>query len=345
MLRNNLFLLYACKYFFFFNFVFPQNTDFSCTYSKFFKLGDFVGDNISNKKTCIWQVHAKKPFDEIIVSWNSFRPRKGQYSFWISLHHNYWSNWYKIAEWGVKNQQTFVNTRNPCVHLKHVRMILNRGKKANSFRIKVVAEKGADLKNLKALFACVSNMNKFKIDKGNITLPAICLKGIVPQSQMNLKHPRFRDLCSPTSLSMMINYFSNNSINLESYIPEFAQLVLDQCYLDIYGNWILNVAQAFDSLKGKKYFRVERLNNFNHLYSFLKKKIPVAVSVRGFLNGGAKSYENGHFILVVGWSLRKQRVLCIDPAFQDNSNTLRAYRIVDFLQAWGTSRNLSYIVF
>ena len=73
------------------------------------------------------------------------------------------------------------------------------------------------------------------------------------------------------------------------------------------------------------------------------KKIPVAVSVRGYLRGGAKVYDNGHFILVVGWNNKKQRVLCIDPAFLTSAKTLRAYDIKSFLTAWGTSRNLSYI--
>ncbi len=321
-------------------------SNFSQTYSKFYNQENILDQN--NKTTLknyrIWEKESVKPFTELILSWNAFRPKKGQYSFWVSIRHNYWSKWYKIAEWGTNKQQTFVNTKNPFVHLKHVRMEMQKQRKGNAFKVRVVAEQGADIKNLKGLFVNTSDLDKFRAEKpNNFDLPATCIKGVRPQSQMALNHPRFRDFCSPTSLSIMMNYYSGDSIDLKDYVPEFAQQVLDQCYLDIYGNWILNVAQAYDSLKGKRPFRVERLNNFEQLYSYLTKKVPVAVSVRGSLRGGAKSYDNGHFILVVGWSKKKQRVLCIDPAFCGNSNTKRAYRISDFLQAWGTSRNLSYV--
>jgi hypothetical protein len=142
---------------------------------------------------------------------------------------------------------------------------------------------------------------------------------------------------------MIINYLQKDSLVLREFVPEFADKVHDDSYLDIYGNWLLNVAQAFDEMNGKAFFRVERLNNFEQLHNYLIKKIPVAVSVRGHLRGGAKVYDNGHFILVVGWNNKKQRVLCIDPAFSSSQKTLRAYAIKNFLQAWGTSRNLSYI--
>ncbi len=322
-----------------------QTKKFSFTCSKFLTNQDIKNKDGSIKNSYIWQATTNDPFTELIFSWNSLRPKKGKLLFYVSVKHNYWSGWYCAAEWTNNSQQTFVNTKNPFVHYKHVRLELAKKRKATAFRIKVVAQNGANLKKLKALFVNFSDMNKFCINKPKTDLETVRFKKINPQSQMTINHPRFRDFCSPTSLSMMINYFlgSEKIDDLKRYIPNFAKKVHDNSYLDIYGNWILNVAQAYDSTYGNVFFRVQRLNGFNELYYFLSKKIPVAVSVRGCLKGGAKPYNNGHFILVVGWDKNRQALLCIDSAFKTNKKTLRAYNVNNFLNAWGTSRNLSYI--
>ena len=177
---------------------------------------------------------------------------------------------------------------------------------------------------------------------------------------MTLKHPRSADLCSPTSISMLLSYLSNfknknkkrKEINLGKFVPNFADKAHDDCYLDIYGNWPLNIAQAYDSCKGLAAFRIERMNGFSEIYRYLKHKIPVAVSVRGKLkNGLSKGYHNGHFMVVVGWDKEKQLVICIDPAFTPKYDkklgkkvlALKQHSVNEFLRAWNTSRNLAYV--
>ena len=341
-------------FFLFFNFILidfntcniskSSDNNFSEIQSKYFFANEQI--NGTNSDSYVWEESKVKPFSELILSWNAFRPQKGKFSFWVSVKHSYWSRWYKLAEWGHNFQQTFVNTRNFFVKAKHVRIELKKWKRANAFRIKVKAENGAELKNLKALFVCLSNPNNFHMENvSDISYPSICIKGVPKQSQKTLNHSRAGDFCSPTSLSMIINYFykKNSYVDLKSYVVDFAKKVHDDSYLDIYGNWLLNVAQAFDSSAGNVFFKVERLKNFSELYSCLKKRIPVAVSVRGYLRGGAKAYDRGHFIVIVGWDNKRKAVLCIDPAFLGKKRTLRAYGIKDFLQVWGTSRNLSYV--
>lgn len=113
--------------------------------------------------------------------------------------------------------------------------------------------------------------------------------------------------------------------------------------LDIFGNWLFNVAEAYNTTKGKILYRVERLNNFEELHSYLTQKTPIAVSIRGKLRNGAWPYRNGHFVVVVGWNQKNQTVTCIDPAFKAKKKLIRSYPIKDFITAWGKSRNLSYI--
>lgn len=322
--------------------------DFAKTYSKFIKRQDVV-----RKSEYTWHHKTKDPFRELIVSWNAFRPKKGAFEVFVQVKHKTWSPEFKLAQWGVNSQQTFVNTRNRFVHVKHVRTELQRGRKAKEFKVKVLATGGANLKRLKAIFACASQgPQNFLYKKTEISLPDVWVKGVPRQSQMVLNHIRACDMCSPTSLAMQVSFVLKNKGvckdfvgGLKDYVPILAGAVHDNSYLDIYGNWILNVAQGFHATKGKSFFRAERLNGFAGLHNYLQHDIPVAVSVRGKLKGGAKPYDNGHFMVVIGWRSDKKSIVCLDPAFGSSKKIVRAYNVENFLKHWGSnvSPNLAYV--
>ncbi|MFH1461490.1 MAG: C39 family peptidase [bacterium] len=305
----------------------------------------------ANKDSYIWQENHINKFTELILSWNILRPEDGKYSFFISVkNNNNWSNWSKIAEWAFDGQKTFANTNNRFVHTKHVRMEMQNKRMGDGFRVKVLARNGADIKNLKALSVSACDMNKFVFDENRFDNKSIIIKGVPKVSQWNVKHQRAKDFCSPTSMSMILGYYSKKGLlnnldnNLTEYVESIATKIHDDSYLDIYGAWPLNVAQAFDSSNGKLFCAVKRLNGISDLYGYLVRRIPVAVSVRGYLRGGFKRYDNGHFIVVVGWDNKRKSLLCIDPAFITEKKMLRAYNLKDFGRAWGTSRNLAYIM-
>ncbi|MBS1987888.1 C39 family peptidase [Candidatus Dependentiae bacterium] len=325
----------------------PLSCNFSKTFSKFFNdpLPQTAGQGADVK---IWERTDTGPFNELILSWNAYRPKRGKMTIWVSVKHSDWSRWHRLAQWSPDHQQTFVNKLDRFVHTKHVLVEMQRNVLARGFRVKVTFEGGADHHSLKALFACASNMKLFNLARPSVNNPTVLVSGVPKQSQMVLKHPRFADLCSPTATSLIVNYFMKKepgaqvNTNLHDYVIDFADKVLDKGYLDIYGNWLLNVAHAYHASKGNVFFRVERLNSFNDLYQYLQRKVPVAVSVRS-LRGGATPYRNGHFMVVVGWNRATRSVICIDPAFPRTMNTLKSYKIWDFLKAWARSRNLSYI--
>ncbi|MBD3273553.1 hypothetical protein GF385_04365 [Candidatus Dependentiae bacterium] len=319
---------------------------FSQFYSKLIKHHKNIKENYY-----IWLENNSNYFNELILSWNAFRPKKGKYSFYVSVkYNNRWSGWQKIAEWADKYQKTFLNTKNTFVHTKHVRVEMQKNKKANGFRIKVLAQNGAKIKNLKSLFVSLADMNKFIFEKKDFNKATTIIKGVPKVSQWSVKHERAKDFCSPTSTAMVLGYYSKKRLfrgisnKLSGYIKKMAPKIHDDSYLDIYGAWPFNVAQAFDLSKGKLSCSVQRLNGMEQLYYFLRRRIPVAVSVRGYLKGGFKRYDNGHFVVVVGWDNKRKALLCIDPAFPTLRKMLRAYNFKDFIKAWGTSRNLTYIL-
>lgn len=322
--------------------------NFSKTYSKFFNEEEEPVAKGTDPNVKMWEMNGIGPFNELIVSWNARRPLKGKMVVWVSVKHSQWSRWHRLAMWGPKYQRTFVNKLDPYVHTKHVLVEMQKGRLARGFRVKVGFEGGADPQMLQALFACTSNMKHFKISRAPINKPSIMIQDVPRQSQMIIAHPRCKEFCSPTATSLLVNYFRNKILGhrtpraLDTYVKDFASKVHDNGYLNIYGNWLLNVAQAYDSTDGNVFFRVERLNSFHDLYAHLENKIPVVVSVRR-LPGGATPYSNGHLMVVVGWHKESKSVICIDPAFARSIRTLKRYPVANFLKAWGLSRNLSYI--
>ncbi len=322
---------------------------FSHTICKFFKESEFEGiAQLAKGPAITWEKSGVEPFNELIVSWNALRPVHGAMTVWLSVHHvGQWSRWHRLAEWSVHSQRTFVNKLNKYIHTKHCRLEMQHGAEADGFKVKVSFSDASDANKLKAVFACVSRLDNFCLIRPRTNdLPSVSMRDVPRQSQMVLDHTRCCDLCSPTSTSMIVAYLrqkiiGNSITSMHDYVINFAEKVHDHG-LDIYGNWILNVAQAFEAVGGAAFFRVERLNSFYDLHRYLMQKLPVAVSVRR-LPGGATPYAKGHIMVVVGWNRQKSCVICQDPAFGSNNAVLKAYPLLRFLRAWGRSCNLAYV--
>ena len=289
-----------------------------------------------------------KPFTELILSWNAIRPQKGKLSFWICLKNGRWTEWGKIAEWSSNDQKSFSSLKNPFVHIKHTRAELQKKSIATDYKIKVIAEKGAKIDLVRAVFINTVDLSKFCKNKKLSSLSSVSIPNVPVASQWWVDHRRSKDFCSPTSISIVSKYLRSKSSSIvapkgfSSEVELLAQNSYDSS-LDIYGNWLFNVAQAYSSSKEKAFFRIERLNDFSDLHALLEKKIPVAVSIRGSIDGGAWPYNNGHFVVVTGWNKKTKKITCIDPAFRNRKEIVRHYDSSSFIDAWSRSRNLSYV--
>ena len=276
------------------------------------------------------------PFNELILSWNGFRPKRGQWSIYVSLFDSSWSPYVKYAEWGATGQKTFEES---AANVRSHQDVVNtmRGF-AKGFRFIV---EGEELHALHSVFVfCRDAANVQSEPTPTLALASVRLEGVIPHSQMTLSHPRHRDLCSPTSTTAAINFLLKRR-NVDPL--QFTSKVHDSGF-DIYGNWILNTAAAYEALGGNYQTYVARLPGFSAVHDQLTKGLPVVVSVKGTLPGARIAYPNGHLILITGYSSEKREIHCMDPAFNTDPETLVTYPLEPFLEAWGTRRNLAYIV-
>jgi hypothetical protein len=325
---------------------------FSKTICRFFTDNELaVSQQLPGREQVVWAKEQTDPFGELIVSWNALRPTQGHLAIWVSvLHHGQWSSWHKLAIWGHKVQKTFLHKSHPAVHTIHNRVTLQNGNLARGFRVKVTFHKGAAPSVLKALFACTSRLNQHKIIQPDHQLPTAIIhkKHHTRISQFMLDHERKGDICAPVSTAMMVSYFFKQKYgqrphySMANYAIDFTKKVHDQGDLNVFGNWHLNVAQAFDAMKGDVYFSVQRLNSFYDLHHYLAQEVPVVVSVRR-LPGGATPYAGGHLLMIIGYDSSTRRVICLDPAFSPHHATLQSYPLMPFIRAWGRSSNMSYV--
>lgn len=285
-----------------------------------------------------WKEENLPPFDELILSWNGIRPIEGKHLFYIRVKINEWSPWLLYASWGHDQQRSFLNTV-PESHVKIYQdtLEITEKKKGTAFEIQVLQEGAASLCDIRQLHVYT---NSDQQHEEKMILPSIPVKlPVKGLSQIAINHHRNKDLCSPTSTTAVIRYLLNHSA-LEPL--NFSQLVWDSGF-DIYGNWVLNIAQASSELGAQWSCWVERLTGFDAIVQRLFTGTPVITSVKGPLKGGAFPYSAGHLMVVVGYDPSQQKVLCMDPAFPFHDQTHVCYDLSDFIQAWKRRGKIAYI--
>lgn len=280
-------------------------------------------------------------FTQLICSWNAFRPQHGFYRFLVRVRYadtKRWSRWYRMMDWGKGVAQSYMQ-KDELSSYHHVRLEIDPQHVAEEYEIKIESHDGAQLGLVKMVSVCVSTFSDFESEKAHefSHLQSVMISGIPQISQMMLDHPKKEALCSPTSCTMVLNYLLKKKIDP----VVFCQKVFDQG-LEAYGSWPFNTAAVFEALQGQRFIRVERLASFKNLHSLLKQKIPVIVSVRGWIKGAPQEYQNGHLLVVRGFDAAHKKVLCIDPAFPDHKSTAVSYDLSSFLETWERSRRLAY---
>ena len=336
MKRFYFFLLILCSGMF----VRSEDVAWSNLYKKVFTVGD--KKRLFHKKECIFY-HSSALFTQLLFSWNAKRPKRGYFRFYVAARDantKKWYPWHTMIDWGRGVQKSYLNPKKGSTGYYHVRLEIPIGHSADAFKISVRPFNGATLSDLDGLFINTIHKKRFKAEHSRnfSKFASAKLTGVPKRSQRILKHPRAKAMCSPTSLSMLTEFLGKKPQD-----PlEVARKVYDKG-LDAYGSWPFNTAYAFELCDGSHRFFIQRLNSFRDLHILLQKGIPVIVSVRGSLKGAQKPYKNGHLILVVGWNKEKRHLICHDPAFYSDHETLSHYHINDFLPAWEKSRRLSYV--
>ena len=148
-------------------------------------------------------------------------------------------------------------------------------------------------------------------------------------SQRSLEANKDGGACSPTSVSMVLNY------HIPGIDPEdFARRAYDSGH-GIFGNWPYNIQAAYESGLSKAW--VDRECGFDEIYYEVSYGKPVVISIAyGYdelPNSPIHSAEDGHLVVVTGFD-GPDSVICNDPAGHGVDDGIVKYPRKELEKAW-----------
>tara|TARA_Y100000588_G_scaffold309549_1_gene334632 strand:- start:34 stop:879 length:846 start_codon:yes stop_codon:yes gene_type:complete len=170
----------------------------------------------------------------------------------------------------------------------------------------------------------------------SLSLPANATIVVPPKSQMTEDPKIASRICSPTSLSMVLDSFGNNTkpaqLAHSAYHPQH----------DLYGVWPANIHAAS---RWKALGYLLHFPSWDAARYLLSAGLPIIASVRykeGELTQAAISATHGHLLVVRGFD--ENWVETNDPAAPSGTAVQRSYRLAEFLEVWLGRGGLGYIL-
>ena len=302
------------------------------------------------------QVINLKTFKRLLVSWNCETPKgtwiEIQARAFISYYDDNenstyeWSDWLSFGKWGTHIKRS---SKSPDSHLAKIstdEFIIKGNYTDTASKIQIRALLHTENTNVtpsirQFVISYKDNTPRLK----NIEIPSDKIIDVPSYSQYIRDKNIGSVICSPTSITMLLNRRNENLI-----VEETAWSCFDYDY-EAFGNWLFNV--AFASSLGYESF-VE-YGNLKSLKREIYSEYPVAVSVKytNDINNLEYPYiENapittaGHILVVRGFEKKDgiDYVVVNDPAGKSNESVTRRYKLSEFESAWHRGSNIMYII-
>lgn len=137
--------------------------------------------------------------------------------------------------------------------------------------------------------------------------------------------------CSPTSTSMVLGYWSNDTGPCEPRVRAAVAGVYDWLY-DGHGNWSFNTAYA--ATKGHESY-VVRFTSMRQIEPWIAAGVPVVVSYawKNNLTGAPFGSSNGHLAVIVGFDAAGNPIVN-DPASASDPEVQHVYLRAEFESLW-----------
>ncbi|BCR35744.1 C39 family peptidase [Mariniplasma anaerobium] len=276
-------------------------------------------------------------FAELVPTWNVVLDEKSTVTIFVAIgNHTGYSDYYAMALWR-KTYKTSLEDQVDQYGRKTIDTITPKLIDINRIKFKVIfAKSDTDATALKN----ISITTIPKQSENHYDFSILQEKSILLEPRQQLSVPAIGNLiCSPTSLSMVLNYYNHSES--QSLVSSY---VFDQG-AQIYGNWSFNASYAggFDDL----YARVQYANDLSTLSSYINNDQPLVLSIRTQtkeeLEGSIMAYPSGHLLVLTGFKLIDDTwyALVSDPAEYEDSKVNREYNLQDLLDAW---RGYIYVV-
>ncbi len=171
--------------------------------------------------------------------------------------------------------------------------------------------------------------------------PAALGKTLSVPERTQMAYPNGKVLCSPTTVSMIMAYWSRQlkRPELDHDVPDIVNAIYDANWKGT-GNWPFNTAYA-GSYRGMRAY-VTRLSDLAEVEDWIAAGIPVGLSVCADRLHHRGPGPNGHLIVCVGFTEQGDPVVN-DPG--SSTNIRRVYPRKDVVYAWAYSHNAVYLIY
>ena len=307
------------------------------------------------------------PFQYLILSWNADTPKgtalKIEAQVLVNKAENLlWSKWHFFGSWSSEAERSSASKSDNIDELAYVdtdtlKVKGSSGETANAVRYRLTLTT-SELKVTPAVKLIAGTIRGCKADEylpslygceGSPEVINLNKELKVPKFSQMLRDPKIAGvICSPTSITMILNYYGLNLVPEET-----AFGVYDNVY-DGFGNWPFNT--AFAGAMGFKAY-VVYCNSVNDLKREIYNGHPLAVSVKyknskevdaklPIIHGAPIIKTNGHLIVVCGFIKEDgtEYIIVNDPAAASNETVRLKYQLEEFDAAWNLSGKVAYII-
>lgn len=300
----------------------------------FYNGGSFiVGEAISPAVTTSFG------FFEAIPSWNATTPA----GTWIETQvraqsAGRWTKWYNLGVWASDTatvERHSVNGQSDADGYAATDTLVLSAKKgaATAFQVK--------LRLFRASGTAVPSIQNASVAYSTrASKPGVLTAGNPANWNRRLAVPECSQMvypdggevwCSPTSTSMVLGYWSNDTGPCEPRVRAAVAGVYDWLY-DGHGNWTFNTAYA--ATQGHEGY-VVRFSSMRQIESWVAAGVPVVVSYawKNNLTGAPFGSSNGHLAVIVGFDAAGNPIVN-DPASASNPEVQHIYQRAEFESLW-----------
>jgi hypothetical protein len=290
-----------------------------------------------------------KTFKELVASWNALTPDTSNVELKIQIRQNgSWSQWFSYGKWGLEKANRSISTQADVLAKMTIDTIIIKNGFADGYRYMISLNRNGieDESPVLKLIAQTLALENQSVETINLSEVNWQTDIEVPIHSQMLVPTIGNIICSPTSLTMLMNHYGIN------FTPSETAAKAKDFGANIYGNWSFNVAVA-GSLGLESY--VSRLENIDELKLLISQNIPVVVSITvkdaAQLDNLPKrsdgttvmTYPGGHLLVVRGFTVidNVEYVIVNDPAARNNEEVNRQYKLDQFENIW---KNYVYII-
>ncbi len=288
-------------------------------------------------------------FDTAVFSWNVITPAKTSLQLEARARFgSTWSKYYKMGIWSTDpnlSRRSFSRQKDKFGSVETDTLTLSSLADGLQIRVILSSETTDITPTLTGLTAVLSDANQHYQVIATKSDQTAWGKDVAVPMRSQMIYPNGGEVwCSPTSTTMLLEYWSNKlGTKLADTVPEAAKRVWDSTYAGA-GNWSFNVAYA--ASKGTKAY-VHRLSSLTEAEKYINKGIPLILSIawdEGKLDNAALPSSSGHLLVLRGFTTTGDTIVN-DPAAATDNQVRRIYKRSQLEKAWiGASGGIVYVI-